>query len=202
VQSDQRCILDSGPPPPHLSTFKWRGGGGPESQTQLSDGHDRGAQINGSWMASSLSATLPLTCVGPFPIMSSSFPPFSCCRMSSIRLPALARVVLPLSRHPLVACHVSRSFPRQPLTKEQVHYPSSSSPSAMCPPLSPFSHLATSFTPSIVLHYHSCHAPHPPRWPPRPFVKLFSYSRWQHEESSISQNAELARSSSIPRSSY
>jgi hypothetical protein len=51
----------------------------------------------------------------------------------------------------------------------------------------------------IVRRHHSCHAPHPSRWPPRPFVEPFSYSRWQREEPSISQNAELARSSSIPR---
>jgi hypothetical protein len=44
----------------------------------------------------------------------------------------------------------------------------------------------------ITRHHHSCHAPHPPRWPPCLSLKLFSCSRWQREKSSLSRDAELA----------
>jgi hypothetical protein len=59
-----------------------------------------------------------------------------------------------------------------------------------------------SFHALITWHEHSCHAPHPPRWPPYMSLKLFSYSRWQREKSSRSRSVELAGPFSIPRSSY
>jgi hypothetical protein len=43
---DQRRTLDSGAP--RLSTFKRRGGGGPESRAHLSNGYDRSTWINGA----------------------------------------------------------------------------------------------------------------------------------------------------------
>jgi hypothetical protein len=151
---------------------------------QLSDGHDRGAQINGACAAPPSSTARCLASVGPPPIISSSLPLFPCFRVSSIHLSSLVRVVLPSSHHPLVPCHVFRSFIRQPLTRRQVHYIPSSS--LHVPPR----------------RHHSYHTPCPPRWPPCPSLKLFSCSRWQHEKSSPSREAELAEPFSIPRRNY
>ena len=54
--------------------------------------------------------------MGPPSVISFSHPPFPCCRVSSVRLSSLARVALLSSRHPLIPCHASRSFPHQFLT--------------------------------------------------------------------------------------
>jgi hypothetical protein len=85
-------------------------GGGPRSQVQLPDGHDRGAQIDGSRMAPTLSAALSLTRMGPPSAMSSFCPPFPCCRVPLAHPSSLARVALPSSHHPLFARHASRFF--------------------------------------------------------------------------------------------
>jgi hypothetical protein len=126
--------------PPRLSTFKRRGGGVRNRRTQLFDGQIEEPRSMGS-CASSFSATLPLILCGPFShhvIFLSTFLLLPCVIHPP---PFLVRMVLPPSHHPLTACHVSRSFPRQPLAKE--HPVSlSSSPSACflhpcLPPLSP-----------------------------------------------------------------
>jgi hypothetical protein len=171
---------------------------------QLPDGHDRGAQINGARAVPPFSAALCLTSVGPPPVISSFLPPFPYCRVSSIHPSSLVRVALPSSHHPLITCHASRSFPHQPLTRRRVRF------SRLPPPLGVFRHGSSSVTPLTSRHsfhapprrHHSYHTPYPPRWPPCPSLKLFSYSRWQREKSSVSRNAELAGPFSIPRSSY
>jgi hypothetical protein len=135
-------------------------------------------------MSSSKTTFPPLSCVicppplfrpdGPFPVSSSTH--------------HLPRVPFP---------------PRQPLTK--LHLPHLFSCLLRLYPFCLMSSPAASltshrsyFAPALWPH-HSVAEPHFPRWPPYPSFKLFSYSRWQREESSISQSAELARSSSIPR---
>jgi hypothetical protein len=129
--------------------------------------------------------------------MSSSFPPFSCCRVSSIHLPShwstwsslllIIHLLLAMCPAPF---HVSLSPKGEFVISRLPSFLLRSF--AMNHPLSPFSHLATSSMPSQFRPHHSIAVPHFPRWPPRPSFKLFSYSRWQRERSSISQNAELA----------
>jgi hypothetical protein len=193
------------PDPPRLSTFKRRGGGGSGiAYAAFRRPRSRRPDQRRSCSPALLSCPVLNQC-GPSPVMSSPFPPFPCCRVSSIHLPSLVHVVLPSSHHPLVACHVSRSFPRQPLTRRRIHFsrlpPFHLMSSAMNHPPSSFSHLVTSSTPSNPTPpFLSC--AHPPRWPPCLSLKLFSYSRWQREKSSISRSAELAGPFSIPRSSY
>jgi hypothetical protein len=48
--------------------------------------------------------------MGPPLIMSSSFPPFSCYRVSSIHLPSMVHVVFLPLYHPHTICHVSPSL--------------------------------------------------------------------------------------------
>jgi hypothetical protein len=181
--SDQRAQIngdeDHSVPPPSFLPLS-RGGGGPEFHMQLPDDHDRGAQINGACAAPPFSAVRCLTSVGPPPIISSSLPPFPCCRVSSIHpLSWSAWSYLLLTTHSFLAT---------------------------CP--APF-HVSLSpkgeFIPSVILlssrhifhaliarHHHPRHVPHPPRWPPCLSPQSVCYSMWQHEESSISQSAELA----------
>jgi hypothetical protein len=148
------------PDPPCLSTFKRRGGG-PESRTQLPDGHDRGAQINGARAASSFSAVLCLTSVGPSPLPSHlPFPPpiAAMCRRSSHSHS---------STWPLFFASSSTYHPPRVLVPPR-QLPTKSRPlSSFCTPR--HSHHAL-----IVRCHHSCHAPLPPNWPPCPSFKPFS----------------------------
>jgi hypothetical protein len=167
---------------------------------QLPDGHDRGAQIDGSRMAPTLSAVLSLTRMGPPSAMSSFCPPFPCCRVPLTHPSSLARVAFPSSHHPLIARHASRFF----------HISLSPEGESVSPVFAPSTWLSPStghplLPPSVVIltsRHHSYHTPRPPRWPSRPSLKLFSCSRWQREKYSLSRDAELAGLLSIPRSSY
>jgi hypothetical protein len=163
---------------------------------QLSDGRDLSARINDAHLISSFSATPCLASVGPSPVMSSS----------RIAFPLLPCVIVPPSlTRPYGLFLVSSSIyhlprvpfpPCQPLTK--LHLPrlfsrlSAYIPYDLCHPLPPLSPLIVLTSPLRLWPHHSVAVPHFPRWPPYPSFKLFSYSRWQREESSISQNAELA----------
>jgi hypothetical protein len=138
---------------------------------------------------------LCLTSVGPSPclvISLSTFPLLPCVTAppSLTRPHGLLFLASSIYHPPRVLVP-----PRQLPTKERAHCLPTVSPVVLCTPR--HSHHAL-----IVRRHHSCHAPLPPSWPPCPSFKPFSYSRWQHERTSTSRGAELARSSSIPRSSY
>jgi hypothetical protein len=165
---------------------------------QLPDGHDRGAQIDGSRMAPTLSAALCLTSVGPpscFVILSSAFPLLPRVIHSSSSL-VLVALLSPTIHSFAAACpvpfHISfspkgESFSRLlPIYLDVLH---GSSP-------------VTPFVVTLTSRHHSYHTPRPPRWPSCPSLKLFSCSRWQREKYSLSRDAELAGLLSIPRSSY
>jgi hypothetical protein len=172
----------------------------------LSDGHDQGARINDARAAPPFSAARCLTSVGPPPIISSSLPPFPCCRVSSIHL------LLPGPRGLTFFSPPTRSLPCVLLLSMSASHPKASSflPSSSLL-LYVFRHESSSvillsfchsFHTLITWHHHPHHAPCPPRWPPYPSLKVFSCSRWQREKSSSSGESELAESFSIPRSSY
>jgi hypothetical protein len=164
------------------------------------NGHDRGAQINGSRAAPTFSAALSLTRMGPPSAVSSFCPPCPCCRVSPIHPSSLARVAFPSSHHPLIACHASRffhiSFSPKGESVSPVFAPSTWLSSAMDHHLSPLSVI------TLASHHHSCHTPCPPRWPLCPSLKLFGCPRWQREKYPLSRDAELVWPLSIPRSSY
>jgi hypothetical protein len=114
---------------------------------QLSDGHDRGAQINGARAAPPFSAALCLTSVGPSSchvIFPSAFPLLPCVIHPP---PLLVRVASPSSHHPLahlatcpVPFHVSLSPEGEFISPVfSLHLMSS----AMNRPPSSFSHLVT-----------------------------------------------------------
>jgi hypothetical protein len=129
---------------------------------QFSDGHDRGALDERLMRSLNLSASLSLTRAGPSPVASSSFPPFSCCHVSSLPSLSLIHMAFPPSHHPFTARHTSFSL--------HVNFPLKASPTSTL--LSP---CARSFcrvsslqpsSPPMIQRHHSCHMPHSPRWPP------------------------------------
>jgi hypothetical protein len=108
---------DSGPPPAFLPLSG--GGGGPESGVHLPDGRDLSAQINGARAIPSFSAALCLTNVGPSPSCHPLEPPFPCCHVSSVHLPAAGPrgpSLIPSSTHRLPCVPL---FPRQSLAKSK-----------------------------------------------------------------------------------
>jgi hypothetical protein len=172
----------------------------------LSDGHDRGAQINGARAAPTFSVARCLTSVGPPPVISSSLLPFPCSRVSSIHL------LLSSPRGLTFFSPPTHPLPRVPLLSTSASHPlansflpsSSLSPDVFRRQLSSIILLSSChvFHALIARNHHPRHAPCSPRWPPCPSLKLFSCSRWQREKSSPSREAELAEPFSIPRSSY
>jgi hypothetical protein len=156
---------------------------------QLPDGHDRGAQINGARAAPPFSAARCLTSVGPPPVISSSLPPFPCCRVLSLHL------LLFGPRGLISFSPPTRSLPRVPLLSTSASHPKESSflPSSSLSP-DVFRHQSSSTILVMCLTLRAGPHAHSPR--------SVCYSMWQREESSISQSVELVELSPIPRSSY
>jgi hypothetical protein len=146
--------------------------------------------------------------MGPPPVISSFPPPFPFYRVSSIHPSSSIRMAFSSSHHPLIACHASRSFPHQSLTRKRDRFSSFPHPPGCPPPwiilfrpsLSTIVLLATPFT--LPRRHHSCPTPCPPCWPLGLTLNLFSCSRCQREKSSLFRGAELVWPLSIPRSSY
>jgi hypothetical protein len=194
------------PDPPRLSTFKRRGGGGPESYAAFRRPRSRRPDQRRSCNPALLSCLVLNQC-GPSSrhfILPSSFPLLPCVIHSP---PLFGLRGLTFFSPP------TRSLPRVPLLSTSASHPKANSflPSSSLSP-DVFRHESSSiillssrhiFHALIAQHHHPRHVPHPPRWPPCLFHrKPVCYSMWQREESSISQSAELAGLSSIPRSSY
>jgi hypothetical protein len=156
---------------------------------QLTDGHDRGAQINDARAAPPFSAARCLTSVGLPPVISSSLPPFPCCRVSSIHLLLFGPCGLISFSPP------TRSLPRVPLLSTSASHLKANSflpSSSLSPDVFPHQLSSTILVMCLTLragpHAHS--------------QQSVCYSMWQREDSFISQSVELARPSPIPRSSY
>jgi hypothetical protein len=184
------------------------GGGGSESYVQLPTARDHSSPDQRR-----LCSPAPLSCpvlnqCGPSScrfILPSAFPLLPCVIHSPLLGGPAWLSLLPSSTHRLprvlLPFHISPSpegefvLPSFPIYLGVFRHGSS--------PVAPLCHHSHSLP--LLPHapprcHHSYHTPWP-RWP-RLSLKLFSYSRWQREKSSLSQDAELAWPLSIPRSSY
>jgi hypothetical protein len=105
------------PNPPFLSTFNPMGGGSGIRHTTSQQPRSKCPDQRRSRDPILLSCSMFNQC-GPFPpLCHLPEPPFPYCRVSSVLLHSLVRVVLSPSHHPLTTRHVSHSPPRQPPTK-------------------------------------------------------------------------------------